>query len=151
MKIKLFTSEDLNFVEFSLSSGRRQFKPHTDRSRYLNSAVFSLFQHAFELGRPDFHYYQPTPYRGPEIVRLRNHLVDQISMIGRVLSAEDLEAFALKQLEGIDFLNEMKTDYPNWKIGWENARDQLRGVLDELLEMVDYCIDEDKIFWVKGY
>jgi hypothetical protein len=151
MKIKLYNSDEMNFVEFSFSSGHQGFEPTTSRSKYVHSAVFCLFQYAFELSKPDFRYYRATAYGSPDIVKLRNHLVDQLSRIMRIVSAEALETYVLKQVEGIDFLNELKTENPNWRISWENIRDQLKQVLDELLEMVDFCIDEDKIFWVKGY
>ena len=151
MKIKLYSSEDLNLVEFSFSSDHNGFEGLTGKSRYLNAAVFGLFQHAFELSNPEYEYYTPTPFTGSEIINLRNHLADQFSRITQIESPETLEAYALKQMAGIDFLNEIRTFYPKWRITWENIRDQVKQVVEELLELVDLCIDEDSIFWVKGY
>ncbi len=151
MKIKLYSSEDLNFVEFSSSSFEEGFMPFSENSRYLHSAVFCLFQYAFELSNPEFEYYRPTAFSDSSLATLRNHMVDQISKIEKISSAEELEAYALKQVAGIDFLNEIKSFYPKWRISWENIRDQVKQVVDELLEIVDFCIDEDRVFWVKGY
>ncbi|HYW96662.1 MAG TPA: hypothetical protein VE870_13795 [Bacteroidales bacterium] len=151
MKIKLYSSEDLNFVEFSFSSDHDGFDALGKRSRYVHSAVFSLFQDAFEHTDPDFEYYKTSSFSGQDSIKLRNHLVDQLTRIRRIESPEGLEAYALKQVAGIDFLNEIKSSNPNWRISWENLRDQIKHVVDELIEFVDFCIDEEHIFWVKGY
>ncbi len=151
MKIKLYTSEDLNFVEFSFSRDHQKFGPLGKNSRYLHAAVFCLFQNAFELSHFDYDYYQPTAYNDSSLIKLRNNLVEHVSIIRQIESPEELETYALKQVAGIDFLNEIKTFIPKWRIGWENIRDQVKEVVDELIELVDYCIDEDKTFWVKGY
>ena len=151
MKIKLYTSEDLNFVEFSFSQDQGDFVALGKNSRYLHSAVFSLIQSAFEMSHPDYAYYQAISYENSSVIKLRNNLAEQIAMIGQIGSPEELEAFALKQVAGIDFLNEIKTFIPKWRISWENIRDQLKEVVVELLDLVDDCIDEDKTFWIKGY
>ena len=55
------------------------------------------------------------------------------------------------QVEGIVFLNDLKTFYPNWKVSWENIRTDLLTVFEDLLELTDNCIDEDMVFSVRGY
>ncbi len=78
MKIKLISSDDLNFVEFSFSSPPDGFEVHSEKSRYLHSAVFCLFQNSFELSSNVYEYYGPTPYQGTGIIKLRNNLLEQI-------------------------------------------------------------------------
>ncbi len=151
MEIRLYSSEDLNLVEFSYSTGQDGFSPMIENSKYLHAAVFCLIQKSFELSKPDFRYNEATSYLGQELVTLRNRLVDQISRIRNIDSPEELESYSLNQAACIDFLNELKMNNPTWKINWENIKDQVLKVTEELLELVDFCIDEEKVFWIKGY
>lgn len=151
MRIQFFEFKDLNIVEISVLEAEEEFVPFTEKSKFLPGSVFSLMQNAFEISNPDYNYYDEVPYRENNIVGLRNRLQEHLVKIGSIDQAESLELFAMKQLEGIDFLNELKTFYPKWKISWENIRDQLREVYKEMIDLVDLCIDEDKILWIKGY
>ena len=77
--------------------------------------------------------------------------MDEIAKIKKIDSAEGISHFALKQVSGLDFLNELKSENINWKISWENIRNQLADVGESLIEIVDQCIDEDKELIIKGY
>ena len=151
MRIQLLDYDDLNFVELYASDNSEEFKICNSRSKFLNGSVFSIFQHCFELSHVDYSYYDVTRYDNSHIVSLRNHLMDEIAKIKKIDSAEGISHFALKQVSGLDFLNELKSENINWKISWENIRNQLADVGESLIEIVDQCIDEDKELIIKGY
>lgn len=151
MRIKLFDFNDLNIVEFAVGEVGKQCELCTDSSKYLHGAVFTVFQSAFILSNQEFNYFSKTDFQDSRLITLRNHLQDYLSRIISIKDAEDLEMFVMKQVEGIDFLNEMKTFYPDWRIRWERFKNELKTVLREIIDLVDECIDEEKVFWVKGY
>ena len=151
MKIQLFDYKDLNIVEFVSGDGSGDCLLSSENSKYLHGSVFSIIQNAFDLSNKDYSYYELTEFRDQNLITLRNHLQDHYSRLKSTASLEIFEAYILKQVEGIDFLNELKNFYPNWKITWENIRDQLLDVYEEILELIDNCIDEDHSFWLKGY
>ncbi len=151
MRIQLFDYKDLNIVEFTIGEMNADCRLCTEKSKYVHGAVFSVFQPAFELSNKDFNYFEQTGFSNSILVSLRNHLQDYLSRVSSIENQDDLEIMILKQLEGIDFMNELKTFYPDWRIKWETIKNELVEVLKNILERVDFCIDEDKVFWVKGY
>ena len=152
MKIQLFDYNDLNIVEFV--KGNEEMKGCilcNKYSKYLHGSAFSIIQGAFNLSSKDYSYYDISEFKDQNLITLRNHLQDHLSRLNNTESLIEFEAYILKQVEGIDFMNELKTFYPKWKISWESFRDQLLEVYRDILEMIDYCIDEEKSFYVKGY
>ncbi len=151
MKIELFDYKDLNIVEFTPGKPDDVPASFSENSKYLHGSVFSLIQTAFSLSNPDFSYYEPMIFEGQNLIILRNHLQDHHSRLKNTSSYEEFDKYLKMQIEGIVFLNDLKTFYPNWKITWENIRDELLSVYNELIIMIDNCIDEDQVFRVKGY
>ena len=151
MRIRLFDYKDLNIVEFVPGTAGEECNLCSENSKYIHGAVFTLIQAAFSLSNSEFSYFDKTKFENSHLTSLRNHLQDYLSRVEGIKDAEDLEIFVLKQVEGIDFMNELKTFYPDWRIRWERFKNELKIVLKEIMDIVDDCIDEDKVFWVKGY
>ncbi len=151
MKIRLFTLDELDFVQITCLPQAEPFQLFPEKSKFIEGAVFSLFQHCFELSSADYDFYTPFAFKMSQIVTLRNHLVTFQTRIAAIDSADELEKLALKQLSGIEFMNALKDQNPDWKISWEKTRDNLIRVGEELLEMIDDCIDEDTVLWIKGF
>jgi hypothetical protein len=125
VKIELFDYKDLNLVEIISGDGSGECKLFSEKSKYLHGSVFSIIQGAFDLSNKDYSYYDLTEFKDQNLISLRNHLQDHFSRLNSTGELEKFEAYLLKQVEGIDFLNELKTFYPNWKINWENIKHQL--------------------------
>lgn len=151
MKIGLFDYKDLNIVEFNTENSTKTELKFSGNSKYLHGSVFSIVQPAFSLSHPDFSYYNQTSYEGSKLISLRNHLQDHYSRLKNTGSFEEFSKYLKLQVEGIVFLNDLKTFYPNWKVSWENIRTDLLAVFEDLLELTDNCIDEDMVFSVRGY
>jgi hypothetical protein len=151
MKIRLFSLDELDFVQITCLPQGESFQLFSEKSKFLEGTVFSLFQQSFELSSPDYDFYSPFSYDINHIVTLRNHLVTNQARIADIKNAEELEQMALKQLSGIEFMDALKDQNPDWKISWEKTRTKLIKVGEELIEMIDYCIDEDAVLWIKGF
>ena len=151
MKIRLLSLDELDFVQVTCLPQGESFQLFSEKSKFLEGAVFSLFQHSFELSSADYNFYSPFSFNISQIVTLRNHIVTNQARIAAIINADELEKLALKQLSGIEFMNALKDQNPDWKISWEKTRDKLLHVGEELLEMTDYCIDEDAVLWIKGF
>ena len=151
MKIELFDYKDLNIVEFNKEKSTIPKLKFSENSKFLHGSVFSIFQTAFSLSHPDYSYYEQTSYDGSKLISLRNHLQDHYSRLKNTSSTDEFSEYLKMQVEGIVFLNDLKTFYPDWKISWENIRKEILSVYDDLLEMIDNCIDEDLVFRIKGY
>ncbi len=151
MKIQLIDYEDLNFVELYATKDSSNFKVCNPDSKFLHGAIFSIFQNCFELSHEEYSYYDVTRYDTRSIVTLRQHLLDAVLKIKTIGSAEEIDRYALKQVSGIDFLNELKSENNNWRISWETTRNQLAKVGEDLIDIIDLCIDDDMDLVIKGY
>lgn len=151
MRLELFDYKDLNIVEFNTENLARADKKFSESSKYLHGSVFSLIQTTFSLSHPDFSYYDLNLYDNHKLISLRNHLQDHYSRLKNTSSFNEFNKYLKIQVEGIVFLNDLKTFYPGWKISWENIRKELLTVFEDLLEMIDNCIDEDTVLRVRGF
>lgn len=151
MRIQLIEYKNLNLVEFTRGDEMADCELCTVNSKFIHGSVFAVFQAAFLMSNKDFSYFEINSYEGARLVNLRNHLQDYKSRISNVRNAQNFEILILKQAEGIIFINELKTSNPDWRIRWERLREELKMLIGEIIEMVDDCIDEEKVFWVRGY
>lgn len=151
MRIELVDYQDLNIVEFVTGDAVSENQLCTANSKFVHGSVFSIIHNVFKMSNSEYTYYSLCAFSDSNLIRLRNHLQDYFSRLSSIDSQEKFEAYLLQQVEGIDFLNELKTFYPNWKIIWENIKSQLLKVYEDLIDLIDNCIDNDTSFWVKGY
>ncbi len=151
MRLNVFNLEDLNLVQIQIVNNNEVFEKLSDSAKYLDGSVFSIFRNCFELSKPDFDYFSENLFNTDQIVTLRNHLVTHLTRILNIRSDEDLKAFSLRQISGIEFMNDIKTRYENWHILWETIRDKLAAINEDLIEIADNCIDEDMELCLKGY
>jgi hypothetical protein len=150
MDIRLYSFDELDIVQISCLPRDESFHLFAEKSKYLRGAVFTIFQHSFELSSAAYDFYAVTPFNSGQIVSLRNHLMANQSRIAAIAGASDMEKLALKQLYGIDFINFLKDQELDWRVSWEKIQADLLKLGEELIEMVDKCIDEDLVLWIKG-
>ena len=151
MKLNIFGLEDMNLVQIQIVSNNDEFEKFSDSAKYLESSVFSIFRNCFELSYPDFKYSGNNLFSTNQVVTLRHHLMTQLTRILAIHSPEDLQTFVMHQIAGLEFMDELKTLYQDWQIFWEVIRDKLTGITNDLIELADNCIDDEKELFVKGY
>ena len=151
MKLNILGLKDMNFVQVQIVSEEEEFEKLSDVAKYLDSPVFSIFRNCFELSYPDFQYSGNNLFSTNQVVSLRHRLMTQLTRILAIDNPEDLKAFIMHQIAGLEFMDELKTLYQDWHIYWEIIKDKLAGVNNDLIEIADRCIDDEKKLFVKGY
>lgn len=151
MKLRIFSLEELDLVQLQILDPDENASEFSENTKFIESSVFSVFKSSFELSSPDFEYSRPNILDKKQVVSLRNHMLTSLARINSINNSEELELFVLQNISGIEFMDELKSTYPDWQIFWEKIRNKLAAINNELLEIIDACIDDDKIFWVKGY
>jgi hypothetical protein len=151
MKLDLYDIKYFNIVEFNITGDRESFQPGDPDSKFLDTEVFNLFIHCFEKSNKLFDYYEPTKFNARTLIPLKHSLTGQKSSFLQVKDAKEFISMIQKTPLGSEFIEEIiKTD-PRWKGHWDIYRSHLVRISDDLVKLVDRCMDEDKILWVKGY
>lgn len=151
MRFNLYDSKQLNFVELNITGTNNQYVTCDPESKYLDSVVFNLFTECFERANSLYEYYGPTKFNSRFIVPLRNRLLTNLTGLDQIRSLADLQDHINKKVLGKDFLKSLVALDRNWSDHWKDYHERLIKLNRELLELVDFCIDEDRILWVIGY
>ena len=151
MKLRIFDQKELGIVQFQMLHGSEPFNNFSENDSYMESSVFSTFITCFELSKTDFEYDKLNVLDGDHIVSLRNHLLTHLTRLKAIENAEEFELFSLRNVVGIEFINALKSNYSDWSLSWEEIRDKLVIINNDLIDMIDVCIDDDKILRIKGY
>ena len=151
LKISLYNHRELNFVELNITGTEDTYNKCDAESKYIDSNVFNLFTQCFETANKLYEYYDATRYNTRYIIPLRNNLLTHITKFEALQSLEEFETFISEKVLGQEFLLDLVKSDKNWTGHWKQYHKQLLKVSREILELVDFCIDEDRILWVIGY
>jgi hypothetical protein len=151
VKIAVYTHRDLNFAELNITGTEDTYNKCDPESRYLDAVVFNLFTQCFEKANRFYEYYQPTRYNTRYIIPLRNNLLTHLTKLEQIGNLAEFQEFISGKVLGKEFLLALVQSDKNWTDHWIQYHKQLAGVSKEILELVDFCIDEDRILWVIGY
>ncbi len=151
MEIKLQNADWLNFFELNISGNNEHFNKCDPESKYLDGEVFSLFAPCFERSNSLFDYFGPTKYDSRSIVPLQNELKDQITEMEALQSLDEFKSFVKKTFMGSNFLIELEKIDPQWTTNWEKYRDSACDTVNEIILLIDRCLEEERVLWVIGY
>jgi hypothetical protein len=151
MRFHLYDNKQLNFVELNVTGTNSQFVRCDPESKFLDNVVFNLFAECFEKANPLYEYYGPTKFNSRYIVPLRNRLLTNLTELDRVRSLAGFQEYIDQKVMGKEFLRELVALDKNWSGRWKVYHENLIRLNKELLDLVDFCIDEDRILWVVGY
>lgn len=151
MRLEFFGIEKLNFVEFNLSGDDLNFTRLSGESRFINSEVFNLFAVCFEKSNELYEYFEPTKFNARKIVVLKNELSSYLDTLNSIKSSSQFEKFIDNIFLGKSFLVELELMDSQWVENWELYLSQLKEVNNEMIALVDRCIDESRILWIIGY
>ena len=151
MKLELYGSEHLNFVELNYTGGNNDFIPCDKESKYIDSIVFDVFIPCFETANKLYDYTTPTKYNSRKLIPLRNELIKNLDNFQRVNNIEEFIKLFSKNYLGKDFLEELVLEEPDWKENWKEHLGKLITINKELIELAEICAGEEKILWVIGY
>lgn len=151
MKLELYDSECLNFVELNITGDNENFVRCAPESKFIDSIVFSIFQPCFENSNKLFDYFNSTKYNSRKIIPLRNELIKNLESFEKVKTIEQFITVVSRKFMGKDFLQELVKDVPDWKNKWEECFKKLKNVNRDLIKLTELCAYEEKILWVTGY
>lgn len=151
MRLELYDSKDLNFVELNITGGNDTLIRCDKESRFIDSVVFNLFSPCFENANKLYEYYGPTKYNARKIIPLRNELLKHLGDLKSLDSADAFEEMVSSHFLGVEFLDELKNSDSNWSSVWENYHKSLIEINNELIILTEKCADEERILWVVGY
>ena len=151
MRLEIYDSKDLNFVELNITGSNDSFVRCDKESRYIDSVVFNLFTPCFEESNKLYEYYGPTKYNSRKIIPLRNELMKYKEKLEAIKTAKDFENFCNEHYLGGEFLEALKNNRPGWENNPEYVRDKLIIINYQLIQVTELCADEERILWVAGY
>jgi hypothetical protein len=151
MKIDFFDIDKLNFVEFNITGDDMNYVKLNHESQYLNGNVFNLFVRCFEKSNELYEYFEPTKYNSRKIVILRNELVKNLQVLKKITSREAFNTYTEGLFLGAKFVNELNTIDPGWRDNWSGYLEQLVQLNQNMILLVDRCIDESRVLWLIGY
>ncbi len=151
MKISLYKHKELNFVELNITGTEDDYNKCDPESRYLDAVAFNLFTQCFEKANQLYEYYQATKYNTRYIIPLRNNLLTHLTQLEQIKTLDAFREFIMAKILGKEFLLALVQSDRSWTDHWMQYHKQLIAVSREILELVDFCIDDDRILWVIGY
>ncbi|MBN1183565.1 MAG: hypothetical protein JXB49_14845 [Bacteroidales bacterium] len=151
MKIELFDASNLNFVEFNITGDGQNYIKCDSESKFLDSEVFNLFSSCFEKSDSLFDYFTPSKYNPRNIIKLKNALLDNLEKLIKIDSNETFIDHISQIFLGNNFILKLKDMDKAWESNWKVYLDKLKDVNKGLIELIDKCIEEDRILWVIGY
>ena len=151
MRLEIYDSKNLNFVELNCTGTDRECIKCDSQSKFLDTEVFNLFVDCFEKANNLYEYYEPTKFNSRYIVPLRNRLLTNLTILEKINSLSDFQDNINSKVHGKDFLIRLIRNDKNWTDRWMMYAEKLIKINKELIDFVDFCIDEDRILWVIGY
>jgi len=151
MRVELFKLDLHNLVEFCISASDENYKICSSESFFMEEQVFYLFQSCFEESSKLFDYYEPTRFGLRNIVPLQNQLKNLRNELESVNSRDSLKQFITDRSMGVQFLELMEKEDPEWIRQWDKHHTNLLEICQKLISLTEQCFNEDKVLWVKGY
>jgi hypothetical protein len=151
MKLDIYDSKNLNFVELNCTGTDKEYIKCDSESKFLDTEVFNLYVDCFEKANNLYEYYEPTKFNSRYIVPLRNRLLTNLTFLEKIKSLSEFQDNINSKVHGKEFLRRLIRDDKNWTDRWMLYAEKLIKINKELIGFVDFCIDEDRILWVIGY
>jgi hypothetical protein len=151
MQLEIYGANDLNFVEFNITGDAEAFQRCDKDSLYMDTELFNLFSDCFEQSNNLFDYFGPTKYTIRNIVVLLNELTANIKNIEKIDNYESFIDFAGSRFLGAGFVLELEKLDKNWRLNWEQYKAKLFEVNQQLINLINRCINEERILWLIGY
>ncbi len=150
MRLELFESDRLNFVEFNTTGDTELYLRCDSESKFMDTIAFNLFSECFENANKLYEYFTPTRYTVRNIVVLLNELNIITAKWSVIKTKQDFIDRLLVLYMGRLFLSKLESDDPELN-HWEDVFENLKKITQELTTMVSMCIEEERVLWVIGY
>lgn len=151
MNFSIYRAKELNFVELNITGSEESYNKLDPESSYIDSVVFNIFTQCFESANILYEYYMPTKYNTRYIIPLRNNLLTHLTKLEQLNTLTEFRDFISAKILGKEFLIALVQSDKNWSEHWKQYHKKLIILTRKMLQLIDFCIDEDRILWVIGY
>jgi hypothetical protein len=151
MKLELYDSDKLNFVELNITGDGDDYTRVDEESKFLDAEVYNLFASCFERSNKLYDYYESTRYNARQFIPLRNALVENLNSLNSIDNKEYFVEYISQIFLGTNFILKLDIQDKNWCNNWEYYYIKLKSINQDLIALVDRCISEERILWVIGY
>jgi len=151
MRLEIYGVNNLNFIEFNITGDTDTFHQCDKDSQFMDTEVFNLFSECFENSNNLYDYFGPTKYNSRNIVILLNELTDYLEKIKKIDSYESFIDFTGNKFLGVNFVIELDRYDKNWRLNWDIYKIKLMNINQQLIELVNLCITEERTLWLIGY
>lgn len=151
MRLEIYDSNKLNFVELNTSGDNENYISLDESSKFVDSEVFNLFTHCFECSNKLYEYFGPTKYNSRKIVPLRNALIENLESLTQLESKLDFIEHIGNKFLGKEFILSLEKIDRSWEDNWESYLIKLTELNKGMIHIVEDCIENEKILWIVGY
>jgi LPS O-antigen subunit length determinant protein (WzzB/FepE family) len=151
LRIEIFDADYLNIVELNTTGDNTTYVKGNSESSYMQSEVFNIFIKCFENSNRLYEFYGATKYDIRKIVPLKNELNKKLQLLQNISSLKGFKDHIQNIFLGNEFLEKLNAHYNNWENEWETYLNKLIKVNKGLINIVDKCLDEQRVLWVIGY
>jgi len=151
MRLEIYDSKALNFVELNYTGGNETLVRCDKESKYIDSVVFNLYSPCFENANKLYEYYGPTKYNSRKLIPLRNELLKHREGLATLTSYQAFQKHISSHFLGAELLEELKKSDKDFAENWKPALDKLIKINDDIISLCERCADEERILWVVGY
>jgi hypothetical protein len=151
MKLEIFDSKSLNFVELNTTGDNENYNKIDIESKFISSEVFNLFATCFENSNKLYEYFGPTKYNARKIVPLRNELLKNLEQLQNLRTENEFVSHISNIFLGEEFIIEIEKSDKNWEHNWEIYLKKLIELNKQMITIVEKCIDGEHVLWVIGY
>jgi hypothetical protein len=151
MKLEIYGVNNLNFVEFNITGNIEAFQRCDKDSFFMDTELFNLFSECFENSNNLYDYFGPTRFNARNIIVLLNELTANFKKIEQIDGYEAFIDFTGNKFLGTSFVLELEKTDKNWGLNWEQYKKRLISVNQQLIDIINRCIESERILWLIGY
>jgi hypothetical protein len=151
MRLEIYGANSLNFVEFNTTGDNIAYVRCDKDSMYMDTELFNIFSECFENSNNLYDYFGPTKYNSRNIIVLLNELKEFNQKIEQISTLNEFLDFTGSKFLGSNFVIEIEKQDKSWNLNWEIYKRKLQEVNRQLVELINSCIETDKILWFIGY
>lgn len=151
MRFEIYGANNLNFVEFNITGDNTSYVRCDGDSVYMDTDLFNLFSECFEKSSQVYDYFGPTKFNSRNIIVLLNSLVQYNNDIKKIDTLESFIDFTGSRFLGANFVIELEKIDKSWQLNWDLHKRKLMEINQHLIDLVNRCVEEEKILWLIGY
>jgi hypothetical protein len=153
MDIALKNKSDITgtyWIEFNVSRTLNNYKYWADNSKYLCEYAYNFYTDIFEKVADNFNYYGDTGFTKEQLKRLKNEIKNRIKNVDTLNTLQDIIEFGKKTSHALNLTEEIEKEYNKQNNQPNKIISDIKQLGHGLLDLLDNCIQHDKILIVLG-